>query len=360
MPANLFRRKRGGQASFLRPSAVSPFCAPAGLWRRQSSAGADSAAAPTAQAAPLAATHRRRNRLPRLLRARYNLFGGHTKFQDSFRLLRALAPCGYAATESKKEAKKESWNLLLVYEIVSGEGISYRDPDPLTFSNHLANFDVAENRLRITPAEHFANEEEAREAIEPFLRAWEIDTDLKSNIGMIRFKFARVDVVDRDPPPPGSSQVIHVKGASYMVFGGSASLHLTCSKYPEPPAAFRATPEVQHAYRRWLGFRSGKEPLQAMSYYVLTVAESAAGGRQAAARKFQIQEDVLGTIGRLSSTKGDETTARKAGAGNQYEDLSAGEKRWLEEAVRLLIRRLGEHASGAPLNLRGGNGDKSN
>lgn len=237
------------------------------------------------------------------------------------------------------------------YEISSEEGISYRDPEPLSFSNHLGTFDTAENKLRISPAEHFADEEEARRAIEPFLRAWEIDADLRSNVGRIRFKFERVALVDRDPPPPGSSAVIHVKAASMVLLGGSVSIHVTHKKYPEPPKTFSATPEVQHAYRRWLGFRFGKEPLQSMAYFVLTLLESAAGGRQPASRAFQIDSLVLGTIGRLSSTRGDEGTARKAGPGIQFQDLSGAEKQWLEEAIRRVIRRLGEHASGASLTL---------
>jgi hypothetical protein len=237
------------------------------------------------------------------------------------------------------------------YEVSSGEGISYRNPEPVSFSHHLGTFDLSDGKLRIAPAEHFPDEDDARRAVEPFLRAWEIEADLTSNIGMIRFKFDRVEVIDRDRPPPGSPQVLKVKAASMVLVGSSVSLHLTCSKYPQPPKTFRATPEVQHAYRRWLGYRSGKEPLQSMAYFVLTLLESAAGGRHGAARSSQIDAPVLSTIGRLSSTKGDESTARKAGVGNQFEELSGAEKQWLEEAMRRVIHRLGEHASGAPLAL---------
>lgn len=237
------------------------------------------------------------------------------------------------------------------YEITSGEDISYRDPPPLSFSNHLGTFDVADNKLGVTPVEHFSDETGAREAIDPFLRAWEIDADLNRNVGMIRFKFDRVDIVDRDPPPTGASQVIYAQGDSFMVVGSSVTLHLTCPKYPDPPKTFRATPEVQHAHRRWLGYLSGKEPLQAMAYFVLTVLERAAGGRREAVRAYQIDSDVLKAIGELSSTRGDENTARKAGAHNQYQDLSEREKQWLEMAIPRVIFRLGERASGAPLSL---------
>jgi hypothetical protein len=231
----------------------------------------------------------------------------------------------------------------------SGEGISYHNPEPVSFSNHLGAFDLSDGKLRVVPVEHFPNEDDARQAVEPFLRAWEIEADLTSHIGMIRFKFDRAEVIDRNPPPPGSSQVIEVKGTSMGVASCSASLHLTCNRYPQPPTTFRVTPEVQHAYRRWLGYRLGKEPLQSMAYSVLTQLVQATGSRQGAARSFQIGMRVLDTIGELSSTKGDESTARKAPPGNEYQELSGSEKQWLEEAMRRVVHRLGEHASGAPL-----------
>lgn len=237
------------------------------------------------------------------------------------------------------------------YMVSSGEGISYSNPATVLFSNHLGAFDLIDSKLRIVPIEHFPDEDDARRAVEPFLQAWEIEADITSNIGMIRFKFDRAEVIDRNPSPLGSPQVIELKAASMVFVGGSVSVHQTCSKYPQPPKTFRATPEVQHAYRRWLGYRADKEPLQSMAYFVLTLLESVAGDRQSAAHSFQIDYKILGTIGRLSSTKGDESTARKADQGNKFHDLSGTEKQWLEEATRRVIHRLGEHASGAPLTL---------
>ena len=235
------------------------------------------------------------------------------------------------------------------YIVSSGEGISYHNPEPVSFSNHLGTFDLSDGKLRIVPSEHFPAEGEDCQAVEPFLEAWKIEADLTSHTGMIRFKFDRAEVIDRNPPPQGSSQVIELMGISLGVVGDSISCHLTCSKYPPPPKTFHATPEVQHAYRRWLGYQLGKEPLQSMAYFVLTLLQSATGSRQSAARSFQIDERVLGTIGRLSSTKGDESTARKATTGDQFQELSGSEKGWLEAAIRRVVQRLGEHASGAPL-----------
>jgi len=76
--------------------------------------------------------------------------------------------------------------------------------------------------------------------------------------------------------------------------------------------------------------------------------EKAASG-VSAERSLQIDEQVLQTTGILSSTKGDETTARKAAAGGQFQELAGSEKQWLEETIRRVVHRLDEHASGAPL-----------
>lgn len=253
------------------------------------------------------------------------------------------------------------------YKISSGGGVSYLNPEPMSFSNHLGTFDLSDGKLRIVPSEHFPDEHSSRRAIQPFLEEWGIEVHLTSNIEMLRFEFDRVELIDRAPPPPpgvnlGAASMAQARGvnlgaASIAMAGSSTSLQLTCSKYPQPPKTFRATTEVQLAYRRWLGYRSRNEPLQSMAYFVLTLLYSMAGGgkgaqNRRAARLFQIDENVLRKIGELSSTKGNESTARKAaGPGKQFQALSGAEKQWLEQAIPLVIRRLGEHAYGGPLAL---------
>jgi len=49
----------------------------------------------------------------------------------------------------------------LYYEIGTGEGISYKDPEPVTFSNQLGVFDLRNGKLAVVPTEHFANEDSA-------------------------------------------------------------------------------------------------------------------------------------------------------------------------------------------------------
>ena len=79
----------------------------------------------------------------------------------------------------------------LHYEIGTGEGISYRDPAPVEFSNKIGRFQLRDGSLLFEPIEHFSDEEQARGAVEPFLHGWEMEADLTSNVGTVRFKFLR-------------------------------------------------------------------------------------------------------------------------------------------------------------------------
>jgi hypothetical protein len=234
----------------------------------------------------------------------------------------------------------------LHFTIGPEEGTAYRDPQPLAFMNVLGRFASEGKALIVEPVAHFAREEEARAAIEP---SWEIESDLCFNVGTIRFSFDRAFLVDRDPPPPppAGSHVLIAGTARMTMTGHSATLVVTRSSYPPPPTTFTATPEVQAAYQRWRNARIRQEPLLGMAYWLLTLMETMASGRGAATAVFNIDKKVLDTVGRLTSTKGDLDTSRKVVMRAQ-QPLSGPEQSWLEQTVKVLIRRLGERSIGSP------------
>jgi len=243
----------------------------------------------------------------------------------------------------------------LTYTIGSGPEISYRNPESQSFSNHLGSFEIVDTLLRIKPTEDFSNEMEARKAIDPYLLAWEIEADITSNIGAIRFSFKESQVIEIEPCH-GLEQSIRVNSWESVKVSDGISVQMRHHKYPQPPREFRATPEVSHAYRRWKRYREGKEQLQAMAYFVLTLVESTSMEattrklRNATANKLNIDLEVLDKIGALSSEKGDSSTARKVRPNKEFEDLSPTEQEWLEKAVLRIIRQLGQRAAAAPLN----------
>lgn len=235
----------------------------------------------------------------------------------------------------------------LHYRVSSDASIAYKDPEPITIKNYLGEFRLSNGTLVVTPSEHFSGEPEAKKAVEPFLRAWEMEADLLSQIRSIRFGFERSEIIDRNPPRPGERAMLSVESCSHVHLAENVSLVLTRKKYPAPPVRFTTTRDVEMAYRRWLGFKDGKESLPSMAYFVLTILEQAAGGRKEAAATYAVEKAILDQVGNLSSTKGDPETARKAAAASVA--LTEPERLWLEDATRKLIFRLGEHASGKPL-----------
>ena len=135
------------------------------------------------------------------------------------------------------------------------------------------DFSLVDGVLKVIPAEHLCSGEEASQAIEGFIRAWEMEADLKQKLGMIRLSYSHADVIDRDPPPPGT-QHVHIAGiASGLAVSDSVTCHLTARRYPSPPTCFSASEYARYAYRRWIGYRRGLEPLLATACFILTVQE---------------------------------------------------------------------------------------
>lgn len=96
---------------------------------------------------------------------------------------------------------------------------------------------------------------------------------------------------------------------------------------------------------RYQMYRQDREPLLSMANACLTLIEGSAamlggkGARKSASAAYNIHKDVLGNLGRIVSTRGDETEARKLGSSATMTPLTATEKQWVEDVIKALIRR---------------------
>ena len=130
----------------------------------------------------------------------------------------------------------------------------------------------------------------------------------------------------------------------------SAILHATRRKYPDPPTVFTVTPDVETLWGRYEKYLDEKEYLPSMAYACLTFVENKAykkgkkGKRKAAAKLFLIDEPILNKLGELSA-KGDTKTVRKFTEEGDLIPLSVKEIKWIEAAIKILIRRTGELAN---------------
>jgi hypothetical protein len=255
----------------------------------------------------------------------------------------------------------------LIYAATGENGVEYREEAVSEHTCLLGSFRVAGGKLHVAPVQHFATTEEARATIDPYLRAWETESDLRVRVGAIRFKYETATVVDRDPPPTGDHPMpLTLRGSAHMMFAltGKLDFKVTLEEYPQPPSNFVLTHEVIAAYERWKRWHEDPQRLTEMANYVLTLVEGRAAAhvasqqlttakkksvsnRQAAASMYAVDFRVLHKIGDLAANRGDSQSSRK------YlltpVPLSDVEAAWLDSAVKLLILRIGEHAAGTPM-----------
>src|SRR5439155_22624625 len=104
----------------------------------------------------------------------------------------------------------------LQYSILPDERFRYENPPPIRFESQEARFYLEAGILTCEMKIHCADVDTARKAVEPILRAWETDADLRHNPGELRFKFERPEIIDRSSALPGT-----VSGAVAVVLGNS-------------------------------------------------------------------------------------------------------------------------------------------
>src|SRR2546423_1214568 len=242
----------------------------------------------------------------------------------------------------------------LQYRLCPSDQVTHVNCPSLNFDTEEARFRLVEGKLTCEMNNHFSTAEAARGVVEPILRAWEVDADLRWNRGELRFKFEGADIVDRSPPPPGATHgCAYVVLPGLMVSGiGTVSAHVDRSRYPEPPGTFRLDSHTQRILLRYYDYLDGHQSLPTMAYFCLTVLDSKVAGRSRrrlrAASECRIAKSVVDKMGELSTEHGDLLSARKATA---MKPLTGQERAWLEAAVKMLIWRLGDSRDSSALPL---------
>ena len=233
----------------------------------------------------------------------------------------------------------------LHYKVEHNSSIDYSSTEPLEY--HYDTFDVRveDKDVRFSMHDHFATEREARNAVDDFIRSWELDATLMRGPNAFNLRFFQSESEDRNPTPG----VICVQAGPVRFNFAVSEVEITLSPgtYPRPPSTpLKRTPDVESMYRRYTGYCEGKEPLTSMAYFCLTVLEASTGEsiaqRSAAATRYCISKQVLDRMGELSSKKGGAYARKAEGV---HHSLTPQGKQFLEAAVKTIIRRAAEVAS---------------
>ncbi len=230
----------------------------------------------------------------------------------------------------------------LRYNLVPREGTSYREGvAPVERDLGAFRIRLADGLLTVTIRDHYASTAEAEAAVQPYLDAWRVAAALENGRPQFDFEYVDADVVDRDTASGDVIVMSRVAASVAIALPGRPAIEH--GSYPELPDDFALDLDTETLWHRWQGYVHGREPLQTMAYFCLTVL-TMHGKDSGAAARFSVSTGVLSKLRHLSTETGDpRRTARKATA--KLRPITGPERAWLEAAVKALIRRAGEVAA---------------
>ena len=242
----------------------------------------------------------------------------------------------------------------LVYKIEHGPSVDYRKAESIDHEEAELRVKIANEEVRFEFKAHYATADAARKAIEDYIRAWEFGAGLENGPSCFKLKFDHAQIEDRNPTP--GELELHAQPLRFDMMLSKAILTVSRNCYPPPPSGVKITPDVQTLYDRYKGYCQNRELLQGMAYFCLTVLEDSVAHRnhkkhrrnrkpstkrKKAAEKYGIELEVLTKIGFQSSDLGGQDATKKSGTNN---NLTAQDRRFLEEATKAIIRRAAEKA----------------
>ena len=240
------------------------------------------------------------------------------------------------------------------YFIEHDDSVDYRNVAAVVYEDELFRVKADKAEVIFEPKKHYGTEEEARRAVEGFVRRWEFEAALHVGSRAFKLIYARVDIVDRKPPPLPQG-VVRADPVAFHFRVSQPRVRVTkmVPEYPALPPVQALEPDDPNAsvmLSRLDLYRQGRDPLGDMANFCLTVLEYSAlqlaGGkgskRKMAANYYQIEEKVLDRVGELSSTKGG-SVARKAEG--RTDPFTKEETRFLESAATAFTRRAAEKAA---------------
>ena len=125
----------------------------------------------------------------------------------------------------------------LTYAATPSDTASFEMAPPIEASFDGIHLRLEHGQLRIEPNIHFPSIERAREHVDPLLASWEIDVALRFGSPELSFQYQTAEVIDRDPPPPGSPHVIEVESVASATAFGTVTLRVSRGHYPVSIAA---------------------------------------------------------------------------------------------------------------------------
>ena len=124
----------------------------------------------------------------------------------------------------------------LFYNIDHGNSVNYDKAEPLVVEEKAFRLKVKDKKASFFLKDHYAEEAEARESIEEYIRNWEFDACLPEGPDSFKLNYAGPKIVDRHPQPPRTGAVeLHLSPIIFPPASASVAVSKVVSRYPSPP-----------------------------------------------------------------------------------------------------------------------------
>jgi len=188
----------------------------------------------------------------------------------------------------------------LIFEIIHSDEVDYKQAAEQKYERPEFSVHVVKSEAKVVPKRHFANPEEVRSLAEPFFRSWELAAALSEPKSELRFEYVRADVVDRAPTP--GATIMQVAAGRLRMKGNPVGMRIGRNAYPAPSPMMAIDANVELMFACYRQLNQERRTLLDAAYFCLTVLEGCATSnkRDAAARRYGIERDILHTIGDLT------------------------------------------------------------
>ena len=86
----------------------------------------------------------------------------------------------------------------LHYWVSHDDSVDYANAEVLEEDNDRFHLNIKDRRLTITFKEHYADEQEAKESVESFIRQWEFQAAIELGSHTFTLQYLRADIRDRN------------------------------------------------------------------------------------------------------------------------------------------------------------------
>ena len=231
--------------------------------------------------------------------------------------------------------------IALQYRIEHDQSVDYSKAEPVDHDEEDFSIRIEDNRVRFDMKVHVATVDSAKDAVESYIRSWELDAALRGRPGQFKLRFDRSEIRDRNPT---TGEMLATK--EFLAPSYAATVTRRSQAYPEPPAgvSLKRNDHVSRMFARYEDYCHHGWYLTDMAYFCLTAMRdlSDRGDDDGVKREYGISGNVLKTFRRIANKGGPDERRKEQDVDKR--GLTPDERRFLEEAVKRFIRRVAEVA----------------